>query len=301
MVQKVASAYSIFFRCSVHLSSHPGVYPYLCPMNRDTLSALLPHIAEIARKAGQAILEIYEQPAGWDVREKRDASPLTLADRKAHQLIVQALKNLPEGFPILSEESAEEHPDSLKCYENRKNLSCFWLVDPLDGTKEFIKRNGEFTVNIALIKKNRPVLGVVYAPVHNELYFAVKNAGAYLEKNGEKQRLQAGTFDPLKKKMRVVCSRSHIDEKTLAFINKLPEAVRISVGSSLKFLLIARGDAEVYPRLAPTMEWDTAAAQIILEEAGGQVLQADTHKPLTYNKQNLTNPFFIAYGKQTLR
>ncbi|HHJ50484.1 MAG TPA: 3'(2'),5'-bisphosphate nucleotidase [Phaeodactylibacter sp.] len=255
-------------------------------------------ITQISRLAGKAILKIYEQPALREVVEKEDSSPLTLADRRSHECIVEGLKALEENYPILSEESRQSGSDSLFPYENRKDLSRFWLIDPLDGTKEFIKRNGEFTVNIALIENHRPVLGVVYVPVRDEMYFAAKGSGAFLEKDGRRQKLSAGVFDPAQKGMRVVCSRSHIDDDTLAFIEKLPEAKRVSVGSSLKFLIIARGDAEIYPRLAPTMEWDTAAAQIVLEEAGGSVLQWENGKPLRYNKESLLNPFFVAYGKR---
>ncbi len=258
----------------------------------------LTSITQISRLAGKAILKIYEQPALREVVEKEDSSPLTLADRRSHECIVEGLKALEENYPILSEESRQSGSDSLFRYENRKDLSRFWLIDPLDGTKEFIKRNGEFTVNIALIENHRPVLGVVYVPVTDEMYFAAKGSGAFLEKDGRRQKLSAGVFNPSQKGMRVVCSRSHIDDDTLAFIEKLPEAKRVSVGSSLKFLIIARGDAEVYPRLAPTMEWDTAAAQIVLEEAGGSVLQWENGKPLRYNKESLLNPFFIAYGKR---
>ncbi len=266
--------------------------------NTTILKDLLAPCRQIAREAGRAILEIYERPELWEIREKEDNSPLTLADRRSHEVIVQGLEQLEEGYPILSEESRRGAGDSLFLYENRKDLPRFWLVDPLDGTKEFIKRNGEFTVNIALIENGQPVLGVVYVPVRDEMYFAAKGLGAQLEKDGRQQKLQAGIFEPRKKGMRVVCSRSHIDEQTLTFIKKLPDAERVSVGSSLKFLIIARGDAEVYPRLAPTMEWDTAAAQIVLEEAGGSVLQWETQKPVQYNKESLLNPFFVAYGKR---
>ena len=172
-----------------------------------------------------------------------------------------------------------------------------WLVDPLDGTKEFIKRNGEFTVNIALVENQRPVLGVVYAPVLDEMYFAVKNQGAFLEKENVTIQLHTSIFSKKDKNLGVVCSRSHLNEATQKFVDELDQPELVATGSSLKFLILAKGEAHLYPRLAPTMEWDTGAAQIILEEAGGEVLHAETKEPLLYNKEILLNPYFIAMGK----
>ncbi|MEM9917115.1 MAG: 3'(2'),5'-bisphosphate nucleotidase CysQ [Bacteroidota bacterium] len=254
-----------------------------------TYPDLLPQIIELARSAGAAIMEIYET-ADFGVEAKKDNSPLTKADKAANDLICAGLEKLPIQYPIISEENKETP------YEVRQTYTSFWLVDPLDGTKEFIKRNGEFTVNIALVEGQHPVMGVVYAPVLDECYAAVKGQGAFVEKSGERKQLMATDFDVTDKGLRVVCSRSHLNDATQAFVDRLNEPVLVSKGSSLKFLLLADRQAELYPRLAPTMEWDTGAAQIILEEAGGMVLHAEDQKPLRYNKPNLLNPYFVASG-----
>lgn len=248
-------------------------------------------VAEIARRAGAAIMEIYRQESDFQVEKKDDDSPLTIADRTANQIINEGLKQLPVQYPIVSEEN------KTVPYAERKDYAYFWLVDPLDGTKEFIKRNGEFTVNIALVYEHRPILGVVYIPARDELFWAVERAGAFLVKNGELERLQAPAYRLSDAGLRVVASRSHLNAETQQFIDRLTDPVTISRGSSLKFLALARGEADLYPRLAPTMEWDTGAAQIILEEAGGMVLLPDSRQPLSYNKEELRNPSFIAYGK----
>lgn len=252
---------------------------------------LVKDVGGIARVAGEAILEIYDQANGLQIEKKADESPLTLADRRANKIICDALEQLPVRYPIISEEN------KAIPYEKRGRFANSWLVDPLDGTKEFIKRNGEFTVNIALVSQQELVLGVVYAPCLDELYWAVKGQGAFLEKDGQITRLAAASFSMSDPGLRVVCSRSHLDEGTQAFIDALDRPEKVSQGSSLKFLVLARGDAHLYPRLAPTMEWDTGAAQIVLEEAGGKVVEAATSMPLRYNKENLLNPYFIAYGR----
>lgn len=254
---------------------------------------LLPSVIEIARLAGQAILDIYQDPALFDVEKKGDDSPLTRADKKANQIICDGLEALDIRFPIVSEEN------KAIPYTERKSFSHSWLVDPLDGTKEFIKRNGEFTVNIALIYQQSPVMGVVYAPVLDEMYYAVKGAGAWMETNGEKVPLNAPTFSMTDTGLRVVCSRSHLNDETQHFVNQLNQPELVPKGSSLKFLILARGNAHIYPRLAPTMEWDTGAAQMILEEAGGKVVEYSTQQSLRYNKEDLLNPHFVAYAHQT--
>ncbi len=255
------------------------------------VSELAQEVCRIAEKAGRAVLEIYRDPnADWEVEAKADDSPLTLADRQANRIICDALKELPPIYPILSEEN-KEIP-----YAERKSYGRFWLVDPLDGTKEFIKRNGEFTVNIALIEGQRPILGVVLAPVLEELYLAEQGRGAWLKANGKTKKLEAATFRRNDPGLNIVASRSHLNEQTRAFIENLVRPHTVSKGSSLKFLLLARGEAHIYPRLAPTMEWDTGAAQIILEEAGGRVVEAERAQTLLYNKPVLRNPHFIAYG-----
>lgn len=254
------------------------------------LSAFVSDLKSIAREAGAAILDVYQESASVEVEQKEDLSPLTIADKKSNAIICEGLEGLIEQYPIVSEEN------KAIPYEKRKEFDRFWLVDPLDGTKEFIKRNGEFTVNIALVEQNRPVLGVVYAPILDELYWAVKEEGAFLEKNGDRTKLSAASFHLKEHGLRVVCSRSHLNKDTQEFVDQLNEPNLVPKGSSLKFLILAKGEAHAYPRLGPTMEWDTGAAQIILEEAGGIVLNNDTRKPLDYNKENLLNPYFLAYG-----
>lgn len=248
------------------------------------LIELAADIRRIAREAGLAILDIYNRPGDWQVEIKGDDSPLTQADRVSNEIIV---RQLPE-YPIISEEN-KEIP-----FAERQTYTRCWLVDPLDGTKEFIQRNGDFTVNIALVENGAPILGVVHIPATNETYWAVKGAGAFLEE----APLQAATFALTDPGLKVVASRSHSNPETEAFIAGLNQPELVSRGSALKFLLLASGQAHVYPRLAPTMEWDTGAAQIVLEEAGGAVLQATTGAPLQYNKENLLNPHFIAYGQR---
>ncbi len=247
-------------------------------------------VAEIARKAGAAIMKIYGEE-DFQVELKADESPLTIADKTANDIICDGLVELAPNVPIISEEN------KTIPYEERRNYGINWLVDPLDGTKEFIKRNGEFTVNIALIQGGKPVLGAVYAPCLEEMYWAVKGEGAWMEKEGKTQQLHAARFTMQDTGLKVVCSRSHLNEGTQAFIDQLKEPEKVSQGSSLKFLVLAKGEAHLYPRLAPTMEWDTGAAQMVLEEAGGKVISEATKQPLAYNKENLLNPHFIAYGQ----
>ena len=255
-----------------------------------TLLPLVAEVCDIAKKAGEKILEIYEASADIKIEKKADNSPLTIADKAANDIICEGLNKLDVQYPIISEEN------KLVDYHTRKNYQYAWMVDPLDGTKEFIKRNGEFTVNIALIHENRSVAGVVYVPVTGEMLYAARNEGAYHEEAGHKNKLACSHFSMQNKGLRVVSSRSHINPDTQAFLDNLNAPEIVSKGSSLKFLVLASGKADIYPRLAPTMEWDTAAAQIILEEAGGKVWDAGTEKALHYNKENLLNPYFIASG-----
>jgi len=253
------------------------------------LVKLAKEVCSIAKDAGATILDIYNT-ADFQVEQKADDSPLTIADRSANKVICDGLEALDIQFPIISEEN------KAIPYAERKHFEYAWLVDPLDGTKEFIKRNGEFTVNIALIHNNQIILGVVYTPVTDDLYWAVKGEGAYLVKGENTTKLAANHFKMTDRNLGVVCSRSHLNEATQSFVDQLDTPERVPKGSSLKFLILAQGGAHLYPRLAPTMEWDTGAAQIVLEEAGGKVIAQDTNKPLQYNKENLLNPYFIAYG-----
>ncbi|WP_235296748.1 3'(2'),5'-bisphosphate nucleotidase CysQ [Portibacter marinus] len=250
----------------------------------------LDELLGIAKKAGEAILEIYNSD-DFGVEVKGDDSPLTKADKMANEIICSGLLDLFPEIPIISEEN-KQIP-----YSVRSKYPHFWLVDPLDGTKEFIKRNGDFTVNIALIQNNVVIGGIVYTPVTEDLYYAYRNAGAFHVNGGTKTPLASKPFHLNDIGLRVVCSRSHLNEDTQHFVDGLNQPNLVSRGSSLKFLILASGDAELYPRLAPTMEWDTAAAQIILEEAGGKVINEETGQPLIYNKEVLRNPYFVAYAK----
>lgn len=253
-------------------------------------------VIEIAKNAGTAIMDIYE--TDFDVVKKSDNSPLTQADVAAHNLIVTALKQLSPEIPILSEES-----DAIAA-EIRNSWQQYWLIDPLDGTREFVKRNGEFTVNIALIDNHVPVLGVVYAPVTELLYFASAGQGAWKQiKNQAAFQIHSRSFAI--EKLIVAGSRSHIDHNFQRFLHNIhvntgaiPELIHM--GSSLKICLVAEGSADVYPRLGPTSEWDTAAAHCILKEAGGDIVD-EAGQPLRYNtKQSLLNPSFFATVKKSL-
>ena len=250
------------------------------------MSGLLQQVVSLAVKAGDAILEIYNGPA-FQVTQKEDKSPLTAADLASHHTILKGLREITPEWPVLSEES-EDTP-----YETRRAWSIFWLVDPLDGTKEFLKRNGEFTVNIALIEGDAPILGVVYAPASKRMYFAARGAGAFRQQNGETLpiRVQPGTGGST----RVIVSRSHGSDETETYTRQYGKCEFVPMGSSLKFCLVAEGVADVYPRSGPTMEWDTAAAHCIVEQAGGAVTAADG-SPLRYNKQSLLNPGCLASG-----
>jgi 3'(2'), 5'-bisphosphate nucleotidase len=258
------------------------------------LIEIVKEINQIAVDAGEVIMEIYEDESQFEVSLKSDDSPLTKADRAANQIICDRLIKLTPDIPIISEEN-KEIP-----YGQRKDFEMAWLVDPVDGTKEFIKRNGEFTVNIALISQQEIVLGVVYVPALEALFWAVKDEGAFkldLKTKGFTERLCSPSFGMNDRGLKVVCSRSHLNEDTANFIDQLNQPEKVAKGSSLKFLVLAEGGAHLYPRLAPTMEWDTGAAQIILEEAGGKVINNETNERLKYNKENLRNPHFIAYGE----
>lgn len=240
-------------------------------------------VREIALDAGRRILDIYER--GFEVEEKLDHSPVTEADRAAHELISERLTALTPDIPVLSEESASAG------FEQRAGWTRLWLVDPLDGTKEFISRNGEFTVNIALVENGRPVLGVVYVPVTGTSYFGCQGRGAHKQLGGCAMRAinvraYSGTR-PI-----VVASRSHANPEIKLFLDEVGAHDIVSMGSALKFCLVAEGTADVYPRLGPTMEWDTAAAQCVVECAGGRVTDL-RGRPLSYNKPDLHNPWFV--------
>ncbi len=264
-----------------------------------------------ARHAGEATLEVYN--SDFAVEHKDDKSPLTLADKRSHEIIMNDLSKPTHNnptLPILSEEGRDIP------YDERRGWESFWLVDPLDGTKEFIKRNGEFTVNIALMHTNKPVLGVIYVPVTDTFYFAAVSIGAYkltdtkivtdnmsVDKLLDKSQKLPVSANNKKAPLTIIGSRSHGTKESSEFIERMKEkhgeVEIISAGSSLKFCLVAEGMADVYPRFGPTMEWDTAAGQAIVEQAEGSVIDIQTKEPLGYNKRNLLNPFFIVTGQNS--
>ena len=249
-------------------------------------------IVKIAKDAGKAIMEIYNQDFGVEL--KTDNTPLTIADQKANEIILSALNQLPvnsflqQNIPILSEEGRNVP------FDERKNWEYFWLIDPLDGTKEFIKKNGEFTINIALIYKDVPIIGVVYSPALNVCYWAKRNEGAF--KDGKKLPIKANRQKDVYK---IVASRSHMSNETKDFIEAIDtdkEKVIISIGSSLKICLVAEGEANIYPRLSPTMEWDTAAAHAIVNESNAlfnKYIKNGSYQKHLYNKKNLLNDWFV--------
>ena len=246
------------------------------------------NIVTIAKEAGNAIMQIYKQD--FEVEYKQDSSPLTLADKEANNIIEDGLNKLSVNFPILSEEG-----DDIP-YEDRKHWEYFWLIDPLDGTKEFAKKNDEFTVNIALIHKDTPVLGVVYAPALDICYWAKQGEGAF--KDG--QRLPIKTVKQ-RNTYKIVASRSHMSDETQAFIDAIDtskEKELISIGSSLKICLVAEGEADIYPRLGPTMEWDTGAAHAIANESKSEFQSYNNGKYLRhkYNKEFLLNKWFTVHS-----
>jgi 3'(2'), 5'-bisphosphate nucleotidase len=247
---------------------------------------LIEPVVAIARDAGDAILEVYATE--FDVQAKDDDSPLTQADMASHRIIDKGLRALTPDIPVISEESG------LPAFGERSQWPVYWLIDPLDGTKEFVNRNGEFTVNIALIEGHRPVFGVVHVPVQNKTYTGCEGVGAAVRENGESRsiRVSAETATPV----RVVGSRSHRGASLDAFLQKVGDVEMLPMGSSLKFCVVAEGGADIYPRLGPTSEWDTAAAQAVVEQAGGAVLELDG-QPLAYNaKEDILNPYFLVTG-----
>jgi 3'(2'), 5'-bisphosphate nucleotidase len=250
------------------------------------LEELVEPIAELAIEAGNAILTVYA--TDFDVESKSDESPLTKADLASHNIIAAGLQRLTPEIPIISEE------DGLPEFDVRGQWRRYWLIDPLDGTKEFVNRNGEFTVNIALIDNHRPILGVVHVPVQEKTYIGCEGRGSELRENGAIHPIKVG--DRSSTSIRVVGSRSHRGTSLDAFLDKLGKHDMVAMGSSLKFCTVAEGNADIYPRLGPTSEWDTAAAQAVVEQAGGQVLELDG-SPLSYNKKaDILNPWFVVIG-----
>ncbi len=251
------------------------------------LPQLIDPVVSLAAEAGKAILEVYA--TDFDVQEKDDQSPLTQADLASHRVIMRGLAELTPDIPVISEEAG------LPDFDERGQWNPYWLIDPLDGTKEFVKRNGEFTVNIALIKDHKPVLGVVHVPVRNTTYTGCHGAGATVRADGDPPK-PIGVARESATPMRVVGSRSHRGASLDRFLQSLGDFEMHPTGSSLKFCLVAEGSADVYPRIGPTSEWDTAAAQAVVEQAGGAVLELDG-SPLSYNnKSDILNPHFLVAG-----
>ena len=245
-------------------------------------------ILELSKKAGKAILEIYNNPSQSDVVDyKADDSPLTLADKASHNVIVDGLMKHFPNIPIISEEG--QVPE----YDVRRDYDRYWLIDPLDGTKEFINKNGQFTVNIALISKNKPVFGVVYKPVTDELYIGDSEQGAYKYEGLNKRKIEVNNSISNRIAVR---SKSHASPEEDDVLKQFDVTDSISVGSSLKFCMVAEGKADVYYRHGPTMEWDTAAGHAVVEAAGGNVYIGTGAKPFVYNKENLLNGSFLCLG-----
>ncbi|MCS4505579.1 3'(2'),5'-bisphosphate nucleotidase CysQ [wastewater metagenome] len=254
--------------------------------DRATRERLAEAVLTLCREAGERILRVYARD--FDVTSKDDDSPLTEADRAAHEHLAAALPELEPALPVLSEEGGDI------AFESRREWSAYWLVDPLDGTREFIKKNGEFTVNVALIADGRPVLGVVHAPVLERSWIGIEGVGAFREDGHGRRAVHTRPAGP--GPWTAVVSRSHRGEQVDALLERLPGFETTSMGSSLKFCLVAEGSADLYPRFGPTSEWDTGAAQCVVEAAGGAVLRLDA-SPLVYNrKASLLNPDFVAVG-----
>ena len=256
------------------------------------LAELIEQVVSISRLAGREILKIYN--SNFEIETKADDSPLTAADRAAHELIVQALNELTPEIPVWSEES------TTISYAERTAWPKFWLVDPLDGTKEFIKRNGEFSVNIALISLHEPILGVVHVPVQNCQYYGYRGGGAFLSEGAANPR-SISVSHRANTPVRVVGSRSHLGTSLENYLKNLGPHVMVPMGSSLKFCLVAAGEADVYPRLGPTSEWDTAAAQSVVECAGGQVVNLQGQRLLYNTKADVLNPHFLVFGDTSRR
>jgi len=258
----------------------------------EDLAELARGCCAIARTAGCAILDVYQSE--FEVERKQDNSPLTQADLAAHRAILDGLHVLTPRIPVLSEESAEQ-----AAWSERRQWARYWLVDPLDGTREFVKRNGEFTVNIALIHEHNPVLGVVFAPVLGEMFWGWRGGHAFMQRDGQSEKVELHTR--LRSKPLIVAgSRSHGDPRTLAALEKLGTYEMIALGSSLKFCRAAQAQADLYIRFGLTSEWDSAAGQCVLEQAGGGVTDMQG-TPLRYNaKESLLNPDFLAFGDRSV-
>lgn len=258
-------------------------------MNALDLEPLLPQVVGLAEKAGAAVMEVYADGDFKTTYKKGGDSPLTRADLASNRLLTEGLHSLTPKVPVLSEESKEVP------YPERQSWTGYWLIDPLDGTKEFINRRDEFTINVAMIERGEPTLGVVFAPAMGEIYYAARELGSFKRKGQEApKRIRASDYRGAG--LTIVVSRSHPSAGVQDLVRKISPAESLSIGSSLKLCLVAEGRAHLYPRLGPTMEWDVAAAQCVVEEAGGTVTDLSGRR-LRYNKPSLENPPFIVCGK----
>jgi 3'(2'), 5'-bisphosphate nucleotidase len=261
-----------------------------------TLEKLLAETKKIARLAGETMMHFYDSDRHSDefLQIKSDSSPVTEADLASNAVIRNELLALTPKYPIISEE------DTLVAWEMREQYNRVWIVDPLDGTKEFMSKNGEFAIHIALVEKGIPILGVVYIPYFNKMYYAIKKGGAFLETDNQIVPIRAEEVDLTAPNLRVVHSRSHMNEGTKVYIQSLDKPITTPLGSSLKMMAIAEGKQDLYPKVGgKMMEWDTCAPQIILEEAGGMMVCLEKGRPLQYNKEILVQPDFLAVGRLT--
>jgi len=249
-------------------------------------TTFLQNIISLIRECNQIILNIYN--TDFEVKNKDDNSPLTLADQKSNEHICNFLNNFNNSI-IISEENKNDS------YSIRKHAEWCWLVDPIDGTKEFIKKNGQFTVNIGLCQFGVPVFGIVSIPVTGEIYYGIKDIGSYKLEGENDIKLQIGKKNLLSSNLKIVASSSHMNEETKKYIDNFIDPEIVNVGSSIKLLYIAEGKADIYPRIAPTSEWDTCAAHAVVKYAGGKVFQFGTDNEVKYNKENLLNPYFVVY------
>ena len=251
--------------------------------NNVDLEKWMPQLHELVREAGKELMRIYRKEEGVEVELKEDDSPVTIADLRSNRILVSGLKKMDSGIPIVSEEN------KAVLWEERKNFEYFWIIDPLDGTKEFIQELDEFTIHLALIKQDKVVLGIIYAPVNDELFYAWEGGGSWLKTTKGITRLQGHDVDFRQSNLRILRSRSNLDPATVKYIEHFEEPQLITLGSGLKFVQLIIGKADYYPRAKTYMkEWDIAPAQILLEEAGGGIYEWNTNEPLRYNKEELT-------------
>jgi 3'(2'), 5'-bisphosphate nucleotidase len=249
-------------------------------------------ILNMLHRAGKVIMHYYKNDEkSLDTQLKKDNTPVTIADTASNEIIYNFLKTTYPDIPIISEET------EIDGYDTRCQWEYVWLIDPLDGTKEFLNKTDEFAINLALVRNEQSILGFIYLPVFERMYYAYKGQGAFEITNGVKTQISVSSFNLQQKGLKVVASRSYMDPNTSSYIDVLDDPEMIKLGSSLKFVSIAKGESDYYPRMIHIMEWDTAAGQIIIEEAGGSLVDSHTGLPLAYNKSTMVNPTFIASGK----